>query len=484
MAHPGALPLGQAEGALELGAARQQRPRGSASMQGEARRDIAPRAAQEGGPPRPGHSGHPHDAVVGARLDRAVVHEEEIGDRAQARAGIGIVEGDRLVGHVATGHHQRRAGITEQQVVQGGVGEHHAELRSTGRHRSGHRKTEAVRPAGGEHDRPLGRGEQVPFGVAQRHQALRFGDAGDHQRERLVLAVLARAQRGHHRLVVGAAREVIPADALDGENRAVAQRGRGRGHRVIAAPGRRHLAVARHQRHARTARRTGVGLGVKAPVPGVLVLRAAGGAHGKARHSGERPVIGDSAHDREAGAAVGAVDERIAVAPVRGVPQLAPAVGAHRGVGRDRGVGCLAVRALADREPRLPRCRELLEGHVLDDRQRRGLRAEPAKEDPHRRIVPFHLGQDAVGVVEHEASQPELAGHSVDVGAKSDALHGAADAHSGPAPVPDGRLQAHPTSSRSAWYALAWASWMRGMCSERVTTTWSARPSCAMRPPS
>ena len=45
-----------------------------------------------------------------------------------------------------------------------------------------------------------------------------------HQRERLVLAVLARAQRGDGRLVVGAAGEVIAADALDGDDEAVEQR--------------------------------------------------------------------------------------------------------------------------------------------------------------------------------------------------------------------------------------------------------------------
>src|SRR5918911_730775 len=46
-------------------------------------------------------------------------------------------------------------------------------------------------------------------------------------------------------------------------------------------------------------------------------------------------------------------------------------------------------------------------------------------------------------------------------------------------------LGAHAsTSSRRAWYALAWAPWIRGMCSDRVTTTWSASRSDATRPPS
>ncbi len=40
------------------------------------------------------------------------------------------------------------------------------------------------------------------------------------------------------------------------------------------------------------------------------------------------------------------------------------------------------------------------------------------------------------------------------------------------------------SSSTSVWYALACASWIRGMCSERTMTTWSANDSDAIRPPS
>ena len=46
------------------------------------------------------------------------------------------------------------------------------------------------------------------------------------------------------------------------------------------------------------------------------------------------------------------------------------------------------------------------------------------------------------------------------------------------------RLNVQATSSRSTWYALACASWIRGMCSEATTITWSASCSAAMRPPS
>ena len=103
------------------------------------------------------------------------------------------------------------------------------------------------------------------------------------------------------------------------------------------------------------------------------------------------------------------------------------------------------------------------------------------------------LDQHPAGVVANEPGKSRGARQAVDVGAKADALDGAANAHAGAPPagrVGRGRGGAQASSplasssSHSAWYALAWASWIRGMCSERVTTTWSASSSAAITPPS
>ena len=80
----------------------------------------------------------------------------------------------------------------------------------------------------------------------------------------------------------------------------------------------------------------GVGLRVEAPIARIVVLGAAALAHREPRHRRQRPVVGDAPHDREARPAVGAVDERIAVAAIAGVEKLGEAVGAGRRVGRDR----------------------------------------------------------------------------------------------------------------------------------------------------
>ena len=70
--------------------------------------------------------------------------------------------------------------------------------------------------------------------------------------------------------------------------------------------------------------------------PGSSYSRLAGRAHREPGHRRGRPVVGHAAHDREAGAAIRAVDERVAEAAVGRVPQLGEAVVAGRGVRRDR----------------------------------------------------------------------------------------------------------------------------------------------------
>ena len=128
--------------------------------------------------------------------------------------------------------------------------------------------------------------------------------------------------------------EVVAADPLDRHDRPGAQRAGDRGERVAPVrPARR--PTVRSPRHVRPARRTGVGLGVEATVGGIVVLAPAGRAHGEAGHRGGGPVVGHARHDRVAGAAAGAVGERVAVAAVGRVHHLGEAVGAGRGVDAD-----------------------------------------------------------------------------------------------------------------------------------------------------
>ena len=179
---------------------------------------VAARAPQRQGPPLPGRAAHDaHHRVVGAGLDLAVVGQKEVGDRRQPLERVIVAERDRLVGHVAARHHERAGGeIGQQQVVQRRVGEHQPEL---GRARSDGGSHRRARDSRRQHDRALDGLEQPPLLGPERDERARGVRVGDHQRERLVLAVLATAQRGDGTLVGGVAGEMEAAESLDRDDR-------------------------------------------------------------------------------------------------------------------------------------------------------------------------------------------------------------------------------------------------------------------------
>ena len=351
------------------------------------------------------------------------------------------------------------------------VGQHHPEVGRGGCHGFRHRR---LGPPARDHDRPLVALEQPLVGGRELHQFPRGLQRGRHQGEGPVLPVLARAQRRHGRLQVRPAGQVVAAEALDGHDRSGAQRfHRGR-ERLAAQP------IPEAQ--TRPALGAGVRLGVKAPVGRILVLGAAALAHRERGHRGERPVVWNVPHDREARAAVGAVDERVAVAAVGGVEELQQALVAGRAVGGHARVRLAGATALPDLEPvRAGRLHGQGE-HSLHLRQRRRLRREAPDEGVERRPLPLHLDQHPALVVQDEPGQPELTRQAVDVGPEAHALHH--PLHAGAHATARAHLPARSISSLSTCHALACASWIRGMCSERVTTTWSASRSEATRPPS
>ncbi len=89
---------------------------------------------------------------------------------------------------------------------------------------------------------------------------------------------------------------------------------------------------------------------VEAAVEGIVVFSLAGGAHGEVGHGGEGAVVGDVFDDGVTRAAVGAVGERVAVAPVGRVEDFGQTVGADADVGGDEGVGAGLGLAVDDGE--------------------------------------------------------------------------------------------------------------------------------------
>ena len=147
----------------------------------------------------------------------------------------------------------------------------------------------------------------------------------------------------------------------------------------------------------------------------------------------------------------------------------------------------LPSRALgAIAKPRWPSAATSRTRSRLDARERRRARGQSGEEALDVRGRAFDLELDAVAVVAHEPGHAVLLGQAEDRRAEADALDDAVDPHRD-APCRDrrhGAATGSSISSRSTCQAEACASWMRGMCSERVTSTWSARPSAAIRPPS
>ncbi len=227
VADPRATALGHAERVLQVRSDGEQRAR-----RGDRQRERAGHVAARAPDEQRATADGARDRVVGARLDRPVVGEERVGDAGEPFQRVVVAEGDRLVGDVAAGQHERRAHVAEQQVMQRRVGEHHPEVGRARRHGRRHRRIRAPRR---EHDRSARRAQQLARPVVERDKCLGRLKVWRHHGERPLLAVLARAQRGDRVLVGGQARQVIAADALHGDDRAALKQRRGGGDRVALA---------------------------------------------------------------------------------------------------------------------------------------------------------------------------------------------------------------------------------------------------------
>ena len=77
---------------------------------------------------------------------------------------------------------------------------------------------------------------------------------------------------------------------------------------------------------------TGIGLGMKAPIGGIIILGLACRAHFKMPHRSFGPIIRNIVNDGVTGSAVGAIDKRIAIAPVAGLQEFSQAIVTNRDI--------------------------------------------------------------------------------------------------------------------------------------------------------
>ena len=158
---------------------------------------------------------------------------------------------------------------------------------------------------------------------------------------------------------------------------------------------------------------------------GVLVFVAAPGAHREARHGGAGAVVGQAQDDAVARAAVGAVEEGVAEAPVRGIAELAQTVGAGRDVGQHQGGSGSGAVARADGEGVVADGGEGGGRELQQERARRQLGPEPPRK--RREVLRSALDLDghALRRVQDEAGEIEAAREAIHERPEAHALDGA-----------------------------------------------------------
>ena len=161
---------------------------------------------------------------------------------------------------------------------------------------------------------------------------------------------------------------------------------------------------------------------MEAAVARVGVFGSATGAQHKAGHAGARPVVGQAARDGVARAAMGAVDEGVAPAPVVNIEKLGKAGVANPHVGADGG-GNRTFGARQDHE--IP-ARVVGRNHLgldgIHPRQRWRLAGEALRKGIHQRLAAFNLDLHPATIVAHPADKAERVGETIHKGPEAHSL--------------------------------------------------------------
>ena len=361
---------------------------------------------------------HPAEGIVAAGLDLPVMEQKAVGNAPQFVQGLGVFEKNGRVRQVGAGHDQHIQVVPKQQVMQRRIGQHHAQTAVF---------AEVVQPRLPllqQHNGPAKAGENLLLRFRQAADAPDTVHIPAHEGKGLFIPLLSPAQLSDQGLLITAAGQMHPAQALDRNDLPFFQRFPCQLYAVAGTfvPG---LVQIEHPWAAIGA---AIRLGMVAPVLNIMVLPLTIRAHGEAGHGGLGPVIGDVFNDRKTGAAIGTVDEGIAVAPVPGVTQFPQAVLTDADVRRDQGVAEFLPLALTDLEAFVaPKFRRIAGFHALDHGQNGGLLRQQRHKALQRRALPFQLQRHAGGGIFYVAAETAAAHQLMDEGPEAHALHNAAD---------------------------------------------------------
>ncbi len=143
----------------------------------------------------------------------------------------------------------------------------------------------------------------------------------------------------------------------------------------------------------------GIGLCVETSVRWVVVLGLAAVAHQERGHGRERPVVRGLSGDGETGPTIGAVDERVAIAPVLWIVHFGTTVGTDFEIWRNQRGGVVVAPALDDDKVGVARRVDVTTFDCVDVGQRRRIGQKPKHEVVDGRPWAFEFNEDAGAVV-------------------------------------------------------------------------------------
>jgi hypothetical protein len=276
--------------------------------------------------------------------------------------------------------------------------------------------------AGEDYDRPIDRAQERAFEWRNRAERLRTGQIGDHDGERLRVALFSSPELPDRRFGSGVAREVKTAKPLERADRSIPEGSRSPGQRIFS---RERRAAGVEQAETGTATGARDHLRMKSPITWVFVLRTARPAHHELRHGRAFAIVGNVRHHSQTRPAVHAVQEGVAVTPVLWIEQLAETVFTSRHIRTDEHTFAAVIDARIDSEAGVAERRQCTDFQVIDAGERRREVPQGVHETINSVGVAFDLDEDAPARILHEAAQAEMDREAVHEWAEAHALHDA-----------------------------------------------------------
>ena len=161
---------------------------------------------------------------------------------------------------------------------------------------------------------------------------------------------------------------------------------------------------------------------MKSAGAGIVIFGLAVRAHAEGGHGGVGAVVRNGRDNAVTGAAVGAVDKRIAITAVGGIKQFGQAIGADITVRGDLDVMVVFRGTGPDLKGTLPLGRDRLPDQAGDAGQGWQPLLETIQEFPLLRGQPFDFDQHPLAVVQHPAGQATSLRLAIDKRAETDPL--------------------------------------------------------------